>query len=87
MAHHTLTYHLGGTIAVEAEFLVTPDGGLELTEAALGGQVVDDPTAIGERRGGIWHSLDELLTDAARQRLERWIDEEKTHDRELGEPG
>ena len=83
MTHHALTYHLGGTIPVDAEFVVTHDGGLELTDATLGGHVVDDLSTIGERRAGIWHSLEELLIDQARQRLDAWLDEDLKHDQAL----
>ena len=83
MTHHALTYELGGTVPVHAEFVVTPEGGLELTDAALGGHVVDDLSAIGERRGGIWYSLEELLTDAARQRLDAWLREDQRNGPEL----
>ena len=69
MAHHALTYQLGGTIPVRAAFVVTPDGALELTEATLAGQVIDDPGTVGECRAGIWHSLEEILTEVARQQL------------------
>ncbi len=84
MAHHSLTYQLGGTIPVQAEFVVTADGGLELADATLGGHVVDDLSAVGECRAGIWHSLDDILTDLARQQLDQWLAEEKA--RELLRP-
>jgi hypothetical protein len=86
-ARHALTYQLGGSIPVQAEFVVTPDGGLDLSDAALGGHVVEDLTAIGERRGGIWYSLEELLTEAARQKIESWIKDEPHQNPELREPG
>ncbi|HTP82322.1 MAG TPA: hypothetical protein VMQ11_05230 [Alphaproteobacteria bacterium] len=85
MTHHALTCQLGGTVPVQAEFVVTSDGGVELTEATVGGHVVDDLGLIGERRAGIWHSLEEILTDLARQHIATWADEDALRP-DLAEP-
>ncbi len=79
MTHHALTYQLGGTVPVRAEFIVTSDGGLELTDATVGGHIVDDLGLVGEQRAGIWHSLEEILTDLARQNMTIWADEEASN--------
>ncbi|MBV8538497.1 MAG: hypothetical protein JO128_23060 [Alphaproteobacteria bacterium] len=76
MTHHALTYRLGGTVPVRAEFIVTANGGLELTDATVGGHIVDDLGLVGEQRAGIWHSLEEILTELARQNMTIWADEE-----------
>jgi hypothetical protein len=83
MGVHTVTHFLGGTIAVEADYLVGRNGDLELSDVRVGSESLDDPDRVGEFINGQWKRLSELLADQAREEVEDWLAEDRARDREL----
>lgn len=83
MGIHTVTHFLGGTIAVEADYLVGRNGDLELSEARVGDETIDDPNRVGELVDGKWKTLSEILADHARGEVEDWLAEDRDRDHEL----
>jgi hypothetical protein len=83
---HTLTYYLGGSIPVEADFLVGGNGDIELSDARIGDETIDVLERVGEYRDGKWRKLEDLLTNQARGLVEDWLAEDRARDREFMSP-
>lgn len=83
MGIHTVTHFLGGTIAVEADYIVGPNGDLQLSDVRVGTEPVDDPDRVGELVNGKWKTLSDILADEAYEKVEEWLAEDVSRDREL----
>jgi hypothetical protein len=83
MGVHTVAHFLGGTIPVEADFIVGRNGDLELSDTRVGSETIDDPDHVGEFVDGKWKKLTDLLADRARDEVEDWLAEDRARDREL----